>query len=135
MPTPAPVVGDVVETQSQLLADPHRIGGDCAMLARATRHGWDIPAATRRAAVERMDAIVRRTAVTVATMNGPVEDEGTADRHAVAAARVLTAMAGQEQADAHHADNLEVARANAVSAAAQAGLVKKVYLGLDPEQV
>ena len=48
---------------------------------------------------------------------------------------VAVRMEGQQQADDHHADNLEVARANAVSAAAQAGLVKKVYLGLDPEQV
>lgn len=42
----------------------------------------------------------------------------------------------QDQTDEHHAEDLEVAKANAMSNAANAGLIpNKTYLGLDPGKV
>ena len=72
-------------------------------------------------------------AVARAALNG--DDPMDAAKTVAQIVGVAVRIEAQNQTDDHHADNLEVARANAVSAAAQAGLVKKVYLGLDPEQV
>lgn len=44
-------------------------------------------------------------------------------------------MEGQNQGDEHHAEDLEVKKANAVVGAMNAGMVPKNYHGLDPGKV
>lgn len=51
-----------------------------------------------------------------------------------AANKALAALTAQNQSDRHHADDLEVAKANAVANLTSAGL-NKTYLGLDPSRV
>ena len=85
-----------------LLADPHRIQSDCAMARRAIREGW--PVKRREMVVERLEEIVEKRTLTIATATGIVEVEGPADSNAIAAARVLVAMDGLNQADDHLQD-------------------------------
>lgn len=86
------------------LADINQERRELGILRRAAHEDWAVPSSDRPAIVKRMVGIVKRTSVTVATMTGPVEDESTADVHAIAAARVLVSMVAHDQADLHHVE-------------------------------
>ncbi len=119
----------------RLLGDERYVKSDTALIRRAIAAGWAVPKAIRDATVARMDGIVRKTAVLVPTAQGVVENEAIADANAIAAARVLTTMTGQDQQGIQHEDNLAVKKANAVVGAMNAGMVPKNYHGLDPGKV
>jgi len=81
--------------RSELLINdkPNR---DIALVANAVRKGWPIKAANARAIVQRLLAITEKTEVSVPCKDGGVEfAEHPADVNAIAAARVLVAMHGQ----------------------------------------
>lgn len=123
--------GDLV-----VLSDPHRIRSDCNMIRRAVKEGWIVDPDKRPAVVDRLLEIVETREVTVVTSSGEaLQVTDQADKNAIAAARVLAAMSSEAQADRHHvenhnqkerhhADDLAVNKANAMSNAANAGLVK-----------
>jgi hypothetical protein len=84
-----------------VLSDPHRIKSDCNMIRRAVKAGWLVPQEKRPEVVKRLLEIVdTREHVTA-------DDTGAdaADRNAIAAARVLVAMTGENQADLHHVED------------------------------
>ena len=91
----------------KLLGDERYVKADTALLRRAIREGWGVSRETKEAAKARMDEIVRKKVVLTLTQNGPVENEAVADSNAIAAARVLTSMTGQDQADDHHEDDVK----------------------------
>lgn len=80
--------------------DPREVKKDLKLVERAVRNGWGIK--RKNMIVRRLQAIVEKTHVSVATKTGgTVEVDGPADSNAIAAARVLVAMNGQDQADDH----------------------------------
>lgn len=86
------------------MTDPHRTPSDINLVSRAVRERWSIPADRRGVVVARLLEIVEKRTVDVMTKEGPASMEGPADSNANAAARVLVAMEGQNQADDHLAD-------------------------------
>jgi hypothetical protein len=88
---------DAESERSILLTAPTEIVKDCGLLNRAIREQWPIPAARRNVIIDRLMDIVEKTEVTVATKIGPMKLEGPADANAIAAARTLVAMVGQNQ--------------------------------------
>jgi hypothetical protein len=83
-----------------ILLDPHRIQEDARLVARAVKHRWPLKRSKCRGLVERLFAITEKTAVTVLNKKGETESvDGPADVNAVAAARVLVQMMGQNQED------------------------------------
>lgn len=72
-----------------------------------------------------------RKAAKAAVTVGEITDAG---RLAALSATVGAGLVKIQQADEHHADDLEVAKANAVANLTSAGL-NKTYLGLDPSKV
>ena len=68
---------------------------DIALVANAVKKRWPIKAANARELVDRLLDITRKTEVTVATKDGVATVEAPADVNAIAAARVLVAMVGQ----------------------------------------
>ena len=68
---------------------------DIALVANAIKKRWPIKAANARELVDRLLDITRKTEVTVATKDGVATVEAPADVNAIAAARVLVAMVGQ----------------------------------------
>ena len=68
---------------------------DIALVANAIKKRWPIKAASARELVDRLLDITRKTEVTVATKDGVATVEAPADVNAIAAARVLVAMVGQ----------------------------------------
>lgn len=83
------------------------IGKDLAIIERAIREGWDVPADVRTLAVDRMKKILGRDSVSI-----PCGDGGTfdsvymADRNAIGATAQLRGMTGENQAERHHSDKL-----------------------------
>jgi hypothetical protein len=90
--------------QGEILADPHREQSDINLIRRAVRERWPVPAAMKVEVVERLRTIVAKTEVQVMTKEGLAMLDGPADSNANAAARVLVAMDGLNQADDHLAD-------------------------------
>lgn len=81
----------------------------------------------------RLSAKCARDAAAAAVEPGEVIDAG---RLAALSATVGAGLVKIQQADEHHEDDLAVAKANAMSNAANAGLIpNKTYLGLDPGKV
>lgn len=78
-------------------------GHDIALIRRAVRERWDIPKESLASVAEEMVRISLKRTTTVGTMVGPVEVDN--DRNQTAAARVVTAMVGQNQGDEHHASD------------------------------
>lgn len=118
-----------------VLSDPHHTRSDARMVRRAVLNGWPVADKDRPVIVDRLVGIVAKTSVTALDATGkPVELDDAADKNAIAAARVLVAMTGENLSDAHHADKIEVDRLNAATGAVNAG-VHKTYLGLDPGRV
>ena len=93
---------------SQLCRDPNKQREDIALIGRAIRNRWPMSAKTRRVLVNRLVAVTEKEAVLVpfGPDNVLMPMDGPADDKAIAAARVLVAMMGQNQADRHHADDL-----------------------------
>ena len=90
-----------------ILQEPCRVRQDMRLVQRAVKNRWPMKRAKCRGLVDRLFAISEKTAVSVVTRTGDVETiDGPADVHAIAAARVLVSMMGQNQADEHHADDL-----------------------------
>lgn len=82
-----------------LLTDPLATTKDTALVRRAIKERWNIPDEKRPVIVNRLLDIVETTSVTVMTKDGPQPVADKADANAIAAARVLVAMEGQNQAD------------------------------------
>lgn len=121
--------------KSQLLLST-RARRDARLVERAIREGWGVAPEMREAIKERLLAIVKKKTVDIPCGEGVFPSESVADSNAIAAARVAATINAQDQADDHHADDLQVAKANAMSNAANAGLIpNKTYLGLDPGKV
>ena len=94
------------EGQGGLMLDPHHVRGDRRMLARAMREGWDIKAKVRSDLPGTMAKIV------FDELQRPIDRIG--------AARVIVAMQGQNQADRHHEDDLNLGTARLALDATQA---------------
>lgn len=79
--------------------NPREVRNDLKLLGRAVRSGWNIK--RKNMIKRRLEEIMQKTSVSVPTKNGMVDCDGPADSNAIAAARVLVAMNGQDQADDH----------------------------------
>jgi hypothetical protein len=90
-----------------LCRDENKQREDIALIGRAIRNRWPMSAKTRRALVNRLVAVTEKEEVLVEY--GPdktlIPMDGPADDKAIAAARVLVSMMGQNQADEHHTDD------------------------------
>lgn len=85
---------------SELLSDPYQITRDAKLIARAVRNGWGVT--EKEPIVQRLYGIVEKESVAcVDNQGGVFDNEGLADKNAIAAARVLVQMNGQDQADEH----------------------------------
>lgn len=79
--------------------NPKEVREDLKLVERAVRKGWNIK--RKNMVQRRLYEIMEKTHVSVPTKNGMVDCDGPADSNAIAAARVLVAMNGQDQADDH----------------------------------
>ena len=79
--------------------NPKEIKKDLRMIEGAVRKGWNIK--RKNMIQRRLLEIMEKTHVSVPTKNGMVDCDGPADSNAIAAARVLVAMNGQDQTDDH----------------------------------
>lgn len=79
---------------------------DVALVGRAVKERWPVDGIKRPAIVTRLQKIVEKESVTAIVKGELVEAELPADVNAIAAARVLVAMVGQNQADEHHEEKL-----------------------------
>jgi len=83
-----------------LFSDPRHTRADCRLTARAVRERWPVPEKTRKLVIDQLLRIVDTVSVEVCDTNGStVEVDGPADADAIAAARVLLLMSGQNQAE------------------------------------
>ncbi len=82
---------------SGLLLDPLAETKDISLLRRAIKERWRIPEDRKDGLVTRLFDIVEKTSVTVMTKDGPESIDDKADTNAIAAARVIVAMEGQNQ--------------------------------------
>ena len=77
-----------------ILTDPHRLRSDIKLVEAAVRKGWNV---RRKTMVRRrMEEIVAKTEAEVVTKEGLVKLESAADKLAIDAAKVLTAMDNQD---------------------------------------
>lgn len=112
-----------------LLTDEKRQRSDMVLLRRAARGRWGVSDGARRTAQARLLEIIRKDTVEVPSMNGLVDSEGTADNNAIAAVRTLAVLNAQDQADDHHQDDDQNAKAGLViNAAAQMNDRQKIDL-------
>jgi hypothetical protein len=84
-----------------LLLDPHRLNEDIRLAGRVAKNPrWKLPEAKCDDLVSRLFDITTKTAVSVVTRKGDeISVDGPADANAIAAARVIVQMMGQNQAD------------------------------------
>lgn len=82
-----------------LLLDPHRRAADLRLANRAVRERWKLPSNKCDSLVDRLFDIAETTSVRVRTLEGYESQDGPADVNAIAAARVIVQMMGQNQAD------------------------------------
>ena len=82
--------------------DEKRHQADIRLAARAVKWRWPVPEDSKSVIIERLLTVVKKEAVAVMTKEGPAELDGPADSNAIAAARVLVAMEGQNQSDEQH---------------------------------
>lgn len=78
------------------LSNPAEVSKDLSLIERALKGRWGIPDSKKALIQERLLKVVNKEEVSVATKDGPVTVEEPADRNAVAAARVLVQMNGQD---------------------------------------
>lgn len=95
-----------------LLNDEHRLASDIKLLGRSVRERWPVADDVKRETVDRLREIINKRTVDVMTKEGPEPMDGPADSNAIAAARVLTAMVGQNQKDEHHDEGKTVHHAH-----------------------
>lgn len=81
--------------------DPAQTKSDLRLIRKAQREGWKISPKVKRIIARRLVGIVQKTEVEVVTKDGMAHVDGPADTNAIAAARVLVAMNGQDQVDDH----------------------------------
>ena len=99
-PTPEAIAFRGLGLSAPLLLDRHRINEDLRLAARAVRNRWNLPPTKCDNLVSRLFDITAKTEVTVITKNGEeLSVGGPADVNAIAAARVLVVMMGQNQTD------------------------------------
>lgn len=91
---------------SGLLLDDRHVRGDARMIRQSLR--WAVSDDVKADLLKRLHRILRKRTVDVMTKDGPVPMEGPADANAIAAARVLAAIEGQNQKDQHHDDGKRV---------------------------
>lgn len=117
-----------------LLSDSHHTRADCRLAARAIRERWPVPDSAKSVVVDRLLAIIEKKSVDIHCKNGETASvAGPADVNAVAAARVLVAMAGQNQSDEHFATKLDSdARKNPDGDTINIGCVGSIALGQEP---
>lgn len=90
------------------LQEPCRVRQDLRLVQRAVKHRWPLKRSKCRDLADRLFEVVDKRAVSVVTKTGDIVTiDGPADVNAIAAARVIVAMSGQNQADEHHRDKLE----------------------------
>lgn len=77
-----------------LLTDPHRARSDAKLVNMAVRRGWNVR--RKRMIRNRLENIVAKETATVFTKKGPMDCATKADELAIQAAKVLTAMDGQD---------------------------------------
>lgn len=109
-----------------LLLNENQVQSDTRLINRAVRGRWGV----RRTGMirRRLEGIVEKESVTVASRVGPIDVDYPADVNAVAAARVLVQMNGQDQADDHFAIKAKLPQA-------QPGVsIGNVNVNLDPRQ-
>lgn len=88
--------GDSAGGEISVLADEYATRKDVALVSKAVRLKWPIRQDARKAIADRLLEIVEKREVSVITKAGEVEAvDGPADVNAIAAARVLVAMNGQ----------------------------------------
>lgn len=81
-----------------ILLNPATVRSDSRMVARAIKERWPVPEDRKAGLVDRLFGIVAKTFVTVMDKTGnTVELDDKADTNAIAAARVIVAMEGQNQ--------------------------------------
>lgn len=85
---------------------------DLQLVERAVRSGWNIK--RKNMIKRRLLEIMEKTHVSVPTKMGTVDVDGPADSNAIAAARVLVAMNGQDQSDDHLAIKHQAEQPNTV---------------------
>lgn len=109
----------------------HGVKNDCKLITAAIKHGWPVPVGTRRTAVARLTSIIRKPTVTVPCGESFFDSAYHADGNAIAAARVLVAMEGQNQADRHIDDkNARLDAGHSTENVAHAVVVKGVDTSL-----
>src|SRR4051812_30387797 len=81
------------------VAETKRTQEDIALVSRAVREGWPIPAAKKADVVNRLLETVEKRETAIMTKDGPVVVDGPADSNSTAAARVLVAMDAANQTD------------------------------------
>ena len=82
-----------------ILQDPHRVYEDTRIAAVAIKKRWNIPEGKRSGLIDRLFGITEKTSNVILTKAGPFDSESDADKNAVAAAKVILAMEGQNQVD------------------------------------
>lgn len=75
-------------------SNPSEVSKDLSLIERALKNRWGIR--KKELIQDRLLKVLNKEEVTVATKDGPVTVEEPADRNAVAAARVLVQMNGQD---------------------------------------
>ena len=89
---PIVICSDITDSKQSL--------ADTRLMSRAVRERWPIDDVKRAVIINRLCRIVDKDDVAVTDQQGTVQyDEATADRNAIAAARVLVAMISQNQRD------------------------------------
>jgi hypothetical protein len=85
---------------SAILVDATEVRQDCRLVTQAVQQRWPIGPDKAAVVVSRLMGIIQTTEVMAPTADGGIgPDQGKADANAVAASRVLTAMAAQNQRD------------------------------------
>lgn len=84
-----------------LYTDEKRVKQDSRLAGRAVRERWPMEQGKRATLVRRLYGIAEKTIVDVPVKDGVYPSELHADQNAIAAARVLAQMEGQNQADEH----------------------------------
>lgn len=77
--------------------NPKEIKNDLKLLERAVRNRWGIK--RKNTIVRRLYDVIGKTSVVTMTKGGPFDSEERADANAIAAAKVLAMLNGQDQAD------------------------------------
>ncbi len=99
-PTPESVDGSRGRGLSEpLLLEDCRVRQDMRLAARAIKRRWDLPDDKKQCVTQRLFDILEKKTATVATKFRLESVDSIADANAIAAARILVDIEGQNQAD------------------------------------